>query len=132
MGEEKKVEEGQKRGKILKFAGKDPAAPAQVATEKVTKVKKEKVARIKKEKLVLKATGAEVKETKFVSTAKKGEKRMWIRGSAVGLTVKISGLNNFKAVSEEEAKKGHLGKTRMLGKVSTQEELDEVVAKYFE
>jgi hypothetical protein len=83
--------------------------------------------------LKLKAVkGVEVKETKFVLTATKDEKHMWVRGASVGLTHKVAGLKNFKPVTEEEAKKKHLGRTRVLGKASSQEELDEIVTKFFE
>jgi hypothetical protein len=103
-----------------------------VEKKEVSKPAKEKVVKEKKEPLKVKAPkGVEVKETKYVITAEQGEKRMWMRGSSVGLTVKTSGLKGFKAVTEEDAKKNHLGKTRMLGKVISQEELDELVKKYF-
>lgn len=103
-----------------------------VRKEKVVEDKKERKPREKKKALKLNVPkGVEVKETKYVVTAEQGNKRMWMRGSSVGLTVKTSGLKGFKAVTEEDAKKNHLGKTRMLGKVGTQEELDEVMKKYF-
>lgn len=101
--------------------------------EKVEKVVKQPAKkREKKEPLKIKATkGVTVNETKYVLTAEAGEKRMWVRGASVGLTHKVAGLKGFKAVTEEEAKKNHLGKTRMLGKVNSQEELNELVIKYF-
>jgi len=86
----------------------------------------------KKTPLKVKAPkGVEVKETKYVQTAVQGEKRMWMRGSSIGLTHKIAGIKGFKPVSVEDAKKNHLGKTRMLGKITTQEDLDLLVEKFF-
>lgn len=104
-------------------------------------VVKEKPAAVEKkpkaEKIKLQVTvpkGVTVVDKKFIVTASSDEnkkKRIWVRGKVVGLTEKVSGLANFKAISEEDAKKNHLGKTRMLGKVSTQEELDQVIGKFF-
>jgi hypothetical protein len=106
--------------------------PEPKQTKPVDKDKKAKQPRVKKEPLKIKATkGVTVNETKYVITAEAGEKRMWVRGASVGLTHKVTGLKGFKAVSEEEAKKNHLGKTRMLGKVTSQDELNELVTKYF-
>lgn len=112
------------------------AAAAKKPETPVKKDKKEKAdapkPRVKKEPLKIKAPkGVTVNETKYVVTAEKDDKRMWVRGASVGLTHKVTGLKGFKAVTEEEAKKNHLGKTRMLGKVATQDELTELVTKYF-
>jgi len=84
-------------------------------------------------KLVIAAPkGVSVKETKFLSVATSDankKKRAWLRGSMLGLTEVISN-KVLKAVSEDDATKKHLGKTRMMGKV-TQEELNEIITKFF-
>lgn len=104
-------------------------------TEKKVAKRKERLDKetiTKKTPLKVKPTkGVDVKETKYVLTAVQGEKRMWMRGSSVGLTHKIAGIKGFKPVSVEDAKKNHLGKTRMLGKITTQEDLDSLVEKFF-
>ena len=74
---------------------------------------------------------AEIKESKYVTTLVKGDKRMWMRGSSIGMTHKVTGIKGFKRVTAEEAKIKHLGKTRSLGKVSSQEELNTLVETYF-
>jgi len=108
--------------------GKKAAAKAAGTVE----AKPEKKLREKKVPLKIKAPkGVEVKETKYVATATKDDKRMWMRGSSVGLTHKVTGVKGFKPVTEEEAKKNHLGKTRMIGKIATQDELNELIEKYF-
>ena len=56
---------------------------------------------------------------------------MWMRGSSIGMTHKVTGIKGFKRVTAEEAKIKHLGKTRALGKVSSQEELNTLVETYF-
>jgi len=125
-------------GDTLPVEGADEMAKKAAAAKK-PEVKKDKKApvqpkqpRVKKEPLKIKAPkGVTVNETKYVVTAEKDDKRMWVRGASVGLTHKVTGLKGFKPVTEEEAKKNHLGKTRMLGKVASQDELSELVAKYF-
>lgn len=112
---------------------KTKAVKETVVKEKPAAVeKKPKVEKIKLQVTVPK--GVTVVDKKFIVTASSDEnkkKRIWVRGKVVGLTEKVSGLANFKSISEEDAKKNHLGKTRMLGKVSTQEELDQVIGKFF-
>lgn len=91
-------------------------------------------AKSKEKKIPLKVEGPKdvtVKQSKYVTTATKDEKRMWLRGSTVGLTHRVVGLKGFKQISAEDAKKNHLGKTRMLGKVNSQEELDDLITKFF-
>lgn len=108
--------------------------PVKTEAKKEVKPVKEEQKAVKVLKVKLKVSapkGVTIKETKFLTVASIDKKRMWIRGSAVGLTEKLSGVKGFKYITTEEAKKSHLGKTRMLGKVSTQEELDEVVKKFF-
>lgn len=116
--------------------GEDEMAKKSAAKQpkrvKAEKLATPKVPRVKKEPLKIKALkGVTVNETKYVVTAEQGDKRMWVRGASAGLTHKVTGLKGFKPVTEEEAKKNHLGKTRMLGKVTSQDELNELVAKYF-
>jgi hypothetical protein len=91
-------------------------------------------AKSREKKVPLKVAGPKdvtVKQSKYVTTATKGEKRIWLRGSTVGLTHRVTGLKGFKQISAEDAKKNHLGKTRMLGKVNSQEELDDLITKFF-
>jgi len=127
-----------KKTEAKKVETKKPEVKAAVKTEvkkaakKTAEPKVEKKSREKKVPLKVKAPkGVEVKETKYVVTATQGEKRMWMRGSSVGLTHKVTGFKAFKPVTEEDAKKNHLGKTRMLGKITTQDELDNLITKYF-
>lgn len=120
------------------MAGKKPGMKGRKRKETQTTTattEKQKPDKPKEKKVPLKVKapkGVDVKETKYVITATKDEKRMWMRGSSVGLTHKVSGLKGFKQISVEDAKKNHLGKTRMIGKVATQEELDELLTKFFE
>lgn len=127
-----------KKTEAKKVETKKPEVKAAVKTEvkkvakKTAEPKTEKKTREKKIPLKVKAPkGVDVKETKYVVTATQGEKRMWMRGSSVGLTHKVTGFKAFKPVTEEDAKKNHLGKTRMLGKITTQDELNDLIAKYF-
>jgi hypothetical protein len=118
---------------------KDDAAPAKkAAAKKEPKQPKEPKAprapRAKKAALKVNAPkGINVKEAAYVTIAATEDKskKLWIRGSTVGLTEKVTGLKGFKPVTEDDAKKNHLGKTRMLGKVESQEDLDDVVKKFF-
>lgn len=124
--------EGDDMAKKAAAAAKKPETPVKKDKKEAKVPAVPKQPRVKKEPLKVKAPkGVDVKETKYVLTAAQGEKRMWVRGASVGLTHKVAGLKGFKAVTEEEAKKNHLGKTRMLGKVTTQDELNELVSKYF-
>lgn len=113
--------------KPVKPEAKKEVKPAKPAKEKAVKVPKTLKAKLK----VSPPKGVTVKETKFLTVASIDKKRIWVRGSAVGLTEKLSGIKGFKYVTAEEAKKSHLGKTRMLGKVSTQAELDDIVKRFF-
>lgn len=140
--EKKSAAKPVKKTEAKKVETKKPAAKPEVKAAVKTEVKKvakktaepktEKKTREKKIPLKVKAPkGVDVKETKYVVTATQGEKRMWMRGSSVGLTHKVTGFKAFKSVTEEDAKKNHLGKTRMLGKITTQDELNDLIAKYF-
>jgi outer membrane biosynthesis protein TonB len=132
--EEPVVEKKEKKPE-LKKEPKKTEVKKEVKKEKAQKTEKavsQKAVREKKPTLKVNAPkGVTVEETKYLTVASVDKKRMWIRGSTVGLTEKISGFKSFKAVSEEDAKKNHLGKTRMLGKVASQDELNEVVKKFF-
>lgn len=112
-----------------------------MAKVKVDKVEKkapkiEKTPKIKKLKVKLVITapeGTSVKETKFLSVVTSDadkKKRAWLRGSTLGLTEVIPGNKILKSVSDEDATKKHLGKTRMIGRV-TQEELNDIITKFF-
>ena len=115
-----------------KAADPAPVAKKEKAVKKAAVEKPVKAPKAPKVKLVVKPrTGVKIKETKFVIVASTEEgKKMWMRGGTVGLTDKVD-VKGFKRVSEEDAKKNHLGKTRMIGHVSSQEELDEVPNKFF-
>lgn len=144
--EKKSTAKPVKKTEAKKVETKKPAAKPEVKATVKTEAKKvekksaeskaktetEKKTREKKIPLKVKAPkSVDVKETKYVVTATQGEKRMWMRGSSVGLTHKVTGFKAFKPVTEEDAKKNHLGKTRMLGKITTQDELNDLIAKYF-
>ena len=75
--------------------------------------------------------GVTYAEKKFVRTAEKGTKRLWMRGNVIGLTDAAIKFDGFEELSEEVAKQKHLGKTRLIGTVKTQEELDKIILNYF-
>jgi hypothetical protein len=145
--EVKKVAKGKKRKDTEKKEekAKEPKVKKEkkekVAKEpKIPKAPKEKVAKepkTPKKKLIYKISapkGVTVEESTFITVASLDadkKKRIWVRGSTVGLTEKVSGLKGFKSISEDEAKKAHLGRTRMIGKISSQEDLNELVKKFF-
>lgn len=133
----KKKMKGRKRKEDTKETEqKEEQKPKKEKQQKPVKEKKEKKSQKPKKPELNIATskGVITKKTKFLIVASADgnkKKRLWVRGYTVGLTEKVSGLKNFKAVSEDDAKKNHLGKTRMLGKVESQEDLNEVVKKFF-
>jgi len=156
MSEEKATVTEQGEEKVMKFRKraettevkeakvKEPKAvketkakePKVVKEVKVKETKAVKVKQPKTPKVELKIVAPKnvnVKVATFVTTATSDDKtkKLWMRGTTVGLTERVTGLKEFKAVTEEEAKVKHLGKTRCLGKVETQEELDDVVNKFF-
>lgn len=131
-------ETGKEQVTMLKRKKKETAPEQQAAVEQVVESVKaletekiQKKEKKRKVKLVINAPSTvTIKTTKFVTIASNADKKLWMRGSTVGLTSEVD-VKTLKKVSEEDAKKNHLGKTKMIGRVSSQEELDGIVTKFF-
>jgi len=107
---------------------KIPKVPKEPKTPKELKPKREAI----EMKTVALPAGVILKNTKFVTVFVNTDKskKAWVRGGSIGVTEHIT-IAGFKKVSKEDARKNHLGKTKMVGHIKTKEELEEILKALF-
>jgi len=107
---------------------KEPKIPKEPKVLKEPKPKREAI----EMKTVALPAGVILKNTKYVTVFINTDKtkKAWIRGGSIGVTEHIA-IAGFKKVSKEDAKKNHLGKTKMVGHINSKEELEETLKALF-